>query len=58
MSERAGKLLKDEMAALGPVRLRDVDEAQMHMVNVAKELAAKDEIMLADKKGGDDALVY
>ncbi len=58
MSERAGKLLKDEMAALGPVRLRDVDEAQMHMVNVAKELAAKDEIMLADKKGGDDELVY
>ena len=58
MSERAGKLLKDEMAALGPVRLRDVDEAQMYMVNIAKELAAKDEIMLADKKGGDDELVY
>ena len=58
MSERAGKLLKDEMAALGPVRLRDVDEAQMYMVNIAKELAAKDEIMLADKKGGDDELIY
>jgi flagellar motor switch protein FliG len=58
MSERAGKLLKDEMASLGPVRLKDVDEAQMYMVNLAKDLAAKDEIMLADKKGGDDELVY
>jgi flagellar motor switch protein FliG len=58
MSERASKLLKDEMAALGPVRLKDVDEAQMYMVNLAKDLAAKDEIMLADKKGGDDELVY
>ena len=28
MSERAGKMLKDDIAALGPVRLRDVDEAQ------------------------------
>jgi len=58
MSERASKLLKDEMAALGPVRLKDVDEAQMYMVNLAKDLAAKDEIMLADKKGGDDELIY
>jgi flagellar motor switch protein FliG len=58
MSERAGKLLKDEMASLGPVRLKDVDEAQMYMVNLAKDLAAKDEIMLADKKGGDDELIY
>jgi flagellar motor switch protein FliG len=58
MSERASKLLKDEMAALGPVRLKDVDESQMYMVNLAKDLAAKDEIMLADKKGGDDELIY
>jgi flagellar motor switch protein FliG len=58
MSERAGKLLKEEMEALGPVRLKDVDEAQMHMVNVAKELAAKDEIIIADKRGGEDELIY
>jgi flagellar motor switch protein FliG len=57
MSERAGKLLREEMEAMGPVRLRDVDEAQMIMVNLTKELAAKDEIMIADKKG-EDELVY
>jgi flagellar motor switch protein FliG len=57
MSERAGKILREDMEAMGPVRLRDVDESQMQMVNVAKELAAKGEIMLADNKG-DDELVY
>ncbi len=58
MSERAGKLLKEDMDSMGPVRLRDVDEAQMHMVAVAKELAAKDEIVIADKRGGEDELIY
>ena len=58
MSERAGKLLKEEMQQMGPVRLRDVDEAHMYMVNLAKDLAGKGEIMLADKRGGDDELIY
>ncbi len=57
MSERAGKILKEDMEAAGPVRLRDVDEAQMAMVNIAKDLAAKGEIMLAGNKG-DDELIY
>jgi flagellar motor switch protein FliG len=57
MSERAGKLLREEMEAMGPVRLRDVDEAQMHMVRVAKELADRGEIMIIDQRG-DDELVY
>ncbi|WP_300300183.1 flagellar motor switch protein FliG [Ferrovibrio sp.] len=57
MSERASKLLREEMESLGPVRLKDVDEAQMAMVNTAKELAAKGEIMLADNKG-EDELIY
>jgi flagellar motor switch protein FliG len=57
MSERAGKILKEDMASMGPVRLRDVDESQMAMVNAAKDLAAKGEIMLAGSKG-DDELVY
>ncbi|WP_341705127.1 flagellar motor switch protein FliG [Ferrovibrio sp.] len=57
MSERASKLLREEMESLGPVRLKDVDEAQMLMVNTAKELAAKGEIMLADNKG-EDELIY
>lgn len=57
MSERASKLLREEMESMGPVRLKDVDEAQMLMVNTAKELASKGEIMLADNKG-EDELIY
>jgi flagellar motor switch protein FliG len=57
MSERAGKILKDDMESLGPVRLKDVDDAQMKMVVVAKELAAKGEIMLSGGKA-EDELVY
>jgi flagellar motor switch protein FliG len=41
LSERAAKMLKDDMEALGPVRVRDVDEAQAGIVAVAKELAAQ-----------------
>lgn len=57
MSERAGKMLREDMAAMGPVRLRDVDEAQNHMVAIAKDLAEKGEIIIVDGKG-DDVLVY
>ncbi len=57
MSERAGKILKDDMEAMGPLRLKDVDEAQMGMVNVAKDLAAKGEIMIS-KGNAEDELVY
>ncbi len=57
MSERAAKMLREDMEAMGPVRLRDVDEAQMLLVNAAKALAAKGEIIIADSKG-EDELVY
>ena len=57
MSERAAKMMKEDMQAMGPVRLRDVDEAQTYIVQIAKDLAAKNEIVIADNKG-DDELVY
>jgi flagellar motor switch protein FliG len=57
MSSRAAKLLQDDMDALGPVRLRDVDEAQTGMVNKAKDLAAKGEIMISKSKG-EDEIIY
>ncbi|MBI3498774.1 MAG: flagellar motor switch protein FliG [Proteobacteria bacterium] len=57
MSERAGKLLREDMASMGPIRLKEVDEAQMYMVNLAKDLASRGEIVLSDNKGGDE-LVY
>jgi flagellar motor switch protein FliG len=57
MSTRAAKMLVDEMKAVGPVRLRDVDEAQALLVNLAKDLAAKGEIMIS-KNRADEELVY
>ncbi len=57
MSERAAKIMREDMEGMGPVRLKDVDQAQMAMVQVAKDLAAKGEIMLAGA-GGDDELIY
>jgi flagellar motor switch protein FliG len=57
MSERAAKIMREDMETMGPVRLREVEQAQMAMVQVAKDLANKGEIMLAGA-GGDDELVY
>ncbi|MBL8670336.1 MAG: flagellar motor switch protein FliG, partial [Alphaproteobacteria bacterium] len=56
MSERAGKILREDMQSMGPVRMRDVDDAQLYMVNLAKELAAQGEIVIAQK--GEDELIY
>jgi flagellar motor switch protein FliG len=57
MSERAARILREDMENMGPVRLRDVDQAQMAMVQSAKDLAQKGEIMLAGSSG-DDELIY
>ncbi len=56
MSERAGKMLRDDLTALGPVKLRDVDEAQAGIVNMAKELAAQGQIEIGGNN--DDEVVY
>jgi flagellar motor switch protein FliG len=56
MSARAGKLLKDDMEAMGPVRLKDVDEAQARMVSNAKDMAARGEIVI-NKGKGDEQMV-
>lgn len=57
MSTRAAKMLVEDMQALGPVRLRDVDEAQSLLVNIAKDLAAKGEILIS-KSRGDEELIF
>jgi flagellar motor switch protein FliG len=56
MSERAAKILRDDMETMGPVRLRDVEEAQSALVTTAKELAASGEVFIAD--GKDDDVIY
>ncbi len=57
MSERAGKMMKEDMEAMGAVRLKDVDEAQALVVQSAKALADAGEIVLSSG-GEEDELVY
>jgi len=55
LTERAAKLLRDDIASLGPVRLRDVDEAQATIVAIAKDMAAQGTITLQD--GRDEEML-
>ena len=57
MSERQGKILEEDMDAMGAVRLRDLDEAQAGIVAHAKELSDAGEIIITDEAGADE-LVY
>ena len=57
MTERASKMLKEDLQALGPVRLKDVDEAQVAIVELAKTLAAKGQIVIGANKGDDDQYI-
>lgn len=57
MSERAGKILKEDIAAMGPVKLRDVEESQMAIVSVTKDLEARGEVQIAGDSE-DDQLIY
>ncbi len=56
MSARAAKMAKDDMEAMGPVRLSNVDEAQAKMVSMAKDMAARGEIIIS-KGMGDEEMV-
>lgn len=55
MSQRAGKMLKDELEFMGPVRLRQVEEAQQKIVKIIRALEEAGEIIIA--RGGEDALI-
>lgn len=57
MSERAGNMLRDDLSAMGPVRLRDVDEAQSTMISKCKDLAATGEVVIS-KGGAGDEVIY
>lgn len=57
MSTRAGKIVKEDMDAMGPVRMRDVEEAQQYIVATAKDLANSGEIIVSEGKDSDE-LVY
>jgi flagellar motor switch protein FliG len=57
MSERAGKMMKEDMDAMGAVRLKDVDEAQSGIVQTAKALSDAGEIVIAGQDE-DSELIY
>ena len=57
MTERAAKLLRDDMVAMGPVRARECEEAQGALVRLAKALADKKQIMLVDPKS-EESMIY
>jgi flagellar motor switch protein FliG len=56
MSDRAAKMLREDIEGLGPVRVRDVDEAQASIVQLAKELSAQGTIEISS--GKDEELIY
>ncbi|KIL47715.1 flagellar motor switch protein FliG [Jeotgalibacillus campisalis] len=56
MSQRMAENFKEEMEFMGPVRLRDVEEAQSRIVAIIRRLEEAGEIIVA-RGGGDDVIV-
>lgn len=56
MSARASEMLREDIEFMGPVRLRDVEEAQQRIVNVIRRLEEMGEIVIA-RGGGDEIIV-
>jgi len=56
MSTRMVESFKEEMQYMGPVRLRDVEEAQSRIVTIIRKLEDSGEIIIA-RGGGDDIIV-
>ncbi|MCM3739049.1 flagellar motor switch protein FliG [Oceanobacillus luteolus] len=56
MSQRMAETFKEEMEYMGPVRLRDVEEAQTNIVSTIRRLEDIGEIVIA-RGGGDDIIV-
>jgi flagellar motor switch protein FliG len=55
MSKRAASMLKEDMEYMGPVRLKDVEEAQQKIVSIIRRLEDSGEIVVA--RAGEDELV-
>lgn len=55
VSKRLQDMIKDDMEVMGPVRVRDVEEAQQRIVNVVRKLEDEGEIMIA--RGEEDEMI-
>jgi flagellar motor switch protein FliG len=56
MSKRLAEMIREDMEYMGPVRLRDVEEAQQKIVNVIRKLEDAGEIVIS-RGGGDEIIV-
>ena len=56
MSERAANLIKEELEFMGPVRLKDVEEAQMKIVDIVRTLEEDGEIVISGR-GGEEEII-
>jgi len=57
MSERAVDLIKEELQFMGPVRLKEVEQAQMRIVDVVKQLEEREEIVIGGRGKSEDVFV-
>ena len=56
LSKRLGAMIKEDMDFMGPVRLKDVEEAQQKIVNIVRKLEDTGEIVIS-RGGGDEIIV-
>jgi flagellar motor switch protein FliG len=56
MSERASKIMQEDMQSMGPVRVKDVDDAQQAVITVAKKLIDDGPMVIA-VEGGEDEFI-
>ena len=56
LPERAARLLREVLETMGPVRIRDVEEAQNKVIQLAKELAARGEMALGPEDAQDELI--
>ena len=55
MSKRLVEMIKEDIDFMGPVRIRDIEDAQQNIVNIIRKLEEDGEIITP--RGGDDIIV-
>jgi flagellar motor switch protein FliG len=53
MSERAGEMLKEEIEDMGPVRMKEVTDAQQNITDIIQKMETKGELIIAGRRGDD-----
>ena len=54
MSERASKIMKEDMESMGPVRVKEVDEAQQEIIVKVKQLIDDGQVVIIDESSGEE----